>query len=323
MDIKNFGWAVIGCGKIAEKAATQLKQIGAGKIVAVYNRTALRAEKFVKKFGGKVCKTAEEAIKAEGVNCVYVATTHDSHAYFSTLALKAGVPVLCEKPISVNFDEAERLFSLAKERNVYLAEAMWTWHNPVTLKVKEWVDSGALGKIKRVKATFGFPMLLVNKNPRLVKRELIGGVLLDLGIYPVRYVYGLFGEPERIECSANLLNGIDLDDNIVMGYGNFKAEIYVSMRKLIGEKVVIEGTKGKVTVPYFHTAKQARLRGASREKIVCADYLFGLEFKHTAEDIMSGKRESGFCPPSSTLETMRLLDSCRAQTGVIYPCEEK
>lgn len=321
MDIKNFGWAIIGCGKIAEKAATQIRQIGAGKIAAVWNRTAARAEKFAKKFGGKVCSSAEEAARAEGVNCVYVATTHDKHAHFSAVAINAGVPVLCEKPVTVNAEQAEELFALARSKNVYLAEAMWTWHNPVTLKVAGWVKSGAIGEIKRVKATFGFPMLLVNKNPRLVKRELIGGVLLDLGIYPVRYVYGLFGEPKSIECRGKVIDGVDYDDNIIMDYGGFKAEVSTSMRKFIGEKVVIEGTKGKITVPYFHTARKAKLRGARKENFVCADYLFGLEFKHTAEDILSAKKESAFCAPSDTLAVMRILDECRKQTGVVYPCE--
>lgn len=321
MDIKNFGWAVIGCGAIAEKAAKQLQKAGAGKIVAVWNRTKSRAEKFSAKYGGKVFSTAEEAVKGEGVNCVYVAVTHDKHAYYTSLAINAGVPVLCEKPLTVNAKQTEELLALAKQKNVYLAEAMWTWHNPVTLKVKEWIESGAVGEIKKVKAVFSFPMMHINKNPRLVRSELAGGVLLDLGIYNVRYVYGLFGLPKSINCNGRLLNGIDTDNHIIMDYGNFKAELCVSMRKFAGEKVVIKGADGKIVVPYFHTAHTAKLKGKKSEKVKSGKYLFGLEFKHTAEDILSGKKESGYCPQFTTLDNMNLLDECRKQMCVIYPCE--
>ena len=319
--MENFGWVFIGCGKIAEKAAKSLIEAGAGRIAAVWNRTRARAEKFAEKYGGKVYGTAEEALNS-GADCAYIATTHDRHAYYTELAVKAGVPVLCEKPVAVNFNEAERAFALAKESGVYVAEAMWTWHNPVSLKVKQWLSEGKIGDVKKVKAKFAFPMMYVNRNPRLVKPELAGGVLLDLGIYPIRYVYELFGMPSEIVCTGSLKGGIDTEEKIIMKYGGFEAEIFVSMKRLRGEKVVIEGDRGRIIVPYFHTAGAAYLTGESRSMFKGDKNPFGIEFRHTAEDLLNGANESAYCPVKNTLDVMRLLDECRKQMKIVYPCEK-
>lgn len=316
-----FGLAFIGCGKMAETAAGELNKSGVGKIVAVFNRTPSRAEDFVKKFGGKVYGTAEEAICAPGVDCVYIATPHNNHAEYSELAINSGVPVLCEKPSAVNFSQAEEVFSLAKAKKVYFAEAMWTWHNPVSVKVKSWINAGAIGKIKRVIASFAYPICKMSQNPRLTTPCLAGGALLDIGIYPVRYVSELFGEPKKIECSGDV-NGVDYEENIKLFYDDFCAEIYVSMKRLRGERLIIEGEKGKISVPCYHKAKKAVLKAESKETFKNDSLLYALQFKHTAEDIAAGRLFSPFNPPEKTLETIKILDECRRQMNIVYPFEK-
>lgn len=316
-----FGWAIIGCGKMAETAVKELNKSNAGRIVAVWNRTRARAEKFAKKFGGKVFDSAEDAIKAEGVDCVYIATTHDMHAHFSKVAINLGVPVLCEKPMAVNFSQAQEVFSLAKERGVYLAEAMWTWHNPVSIKVKSWITEGKIGRIKSVKASFAFPICKMSKNPRLTSPKLAGGALLDIGIYPVRYVYELFGTPLKTECSGDI-NGVDYEENIKMHYNGFIAGIFVSMKRLRGEKIVIDGENGKITVSVYHKASKAKLKGKNRETFKNKALLYALQFEHTSEDITAGRKFSPFNPAEKTLETMKILDECRAQMQLKYPFEK-
>lgn len=318
--MRELKWAFIGCGDIAEKVAKELLKDGSGRIASVWNRTRSRAEKFAEKFGGKVHGNAEEAIRADGVDCVYVATTHDCHAQFTKLAVNAGVAVLCEKPITVNTEQCEEVFGLAERKGVYVAEAMWTWHNPVSLKVREWIKDGKIGAVKRVYGLFSFN-IVQNGKKRLTSPELIGGALLDIGIYPVRYAYELFGMPESIACSGKLKGGVDFGEKIYMNYGDFEAELVVSMKKLRGEKFVIEGSDGKIVVPFFHSAKSAKLTGKHREIFKSDCLAYGLQLRHTAEDVLSGKTESDHCPRTATLETMKLLDECRRQMGLIYPCE--
>lgn len=317
-----FGWAFIGCGGIAEGVAKELIKDGSGKIVACWNRTKSRAEKFAARFGGAVFDTAEQAIACDGVEGVYVATTHDMHGYFTKLSVELGVPVLCEKPFTVNEKEAREVFSLAREKNVYVSEAMWTWHNKPAHIVRDWIKSGSVGEIKSVSATYAFPMLQFSDNPRLTSPDLIGGALLDIGIYPVRYMYELFGIPNKIVAEGDIRGGVDISEKITMDYGSFTAELSVSMDKLLGEKLVIEGTDGKITVPFFHMAKRGRLTGKQKDKFKIDALLYGTQFRQVAEEIRSGKKDSAYCPAQSTIDTMVLLDECRRQLGVVYPCEK-
>ena len=320
--MKPFGWAFIGCGAIAATVATELKKEGSGKIVACWNRTKSRAEKFAAKFVGTVYDTAEEAICAEGVEGVYVATTHDMHGFYTKLCIEHGVPVLCEKPFTVNLQEAREVFALAKEKNIYVSEAMWTWHNVPALTVRDWVKSGKVGEIKSAFASFAFPMLQFAKKPRLTSPELIGGALMDIGIYPVRYIYELFGMPQKVFARGELMNGVDITDKITMDYGSFVAEVIISMQKLIGEKLIIQGSDGKIEVPLFHLAKKGKLTGKHKDRFKIDSLLYATQFRQVAEEIRSGKKESAFCPMQSTLDTMELLDECRRQMGVVYPNEK-
>ena len=320
--MKQFGWAVIGCGGIAEKIAGELEKAGCGRIVACWNRTEARAEAFAAKFGAKAYRTPEEAITAEGVEGVYIATTHDQHAHFTKLCLGHGVPVLCEKPFTVNLKEAEEVFELAQKNGVYVAEAMWTWYNDHARTVREWVKSGKVGEVKLVTATFGYPMLETCTNLRLTSPELIGGALMDIGVYPVRYMYELFGMPNSIHADGKLLGGVDTFENIVMDYGTFQARLTVSIEHALGELLVIEGTEGRIEVPDAHKAREGKLVGKYCDEFRFDALLYATQFERVAEEIRSGKKESGYCPRRHTLDTMRLLDECRRQIGVVYPCEQ-
>lgn len=316
-----FGWAFIGCGGIADGVAKELLKDG-GKIVACWNRTKPRAEKFASRFGCAATDTAEQAITFDGVEGVYVATTHDVHGYYTRLAVSLGVPVLCEKPFTVNANEAREVFGAAREKGVYVSEAMWTWHNKPAHIVRDWVKSGRVGEIKSASVTYAFPMLQFSDNPRLTSPELIGGALLDIGIYPIRYMYELFGMPKKITAEGEKRGGVDISEKITMDYGAFRADLTVSMDKLIGEKLVIEGSDGRITVPFFHMAKRGRLTGKNKDSFKINALLYATQFRQVAEEIRSGKVDSEFCPAQATIDTMTLLDECRRQLGVVYPCEK-
>ena len=102
-----FGWAFLGCGNIAGQVADELVKEEGQKIVSCWNRSPERAEQFAQKYGTKAYATAEDALKAEGVCAAYIAVTADKHLDYIRLCLNAGVPVLCEKPFTVNAGEAE------------------------------------------------------------------------------------------------------------------------------------------------------------------------------------------------------------------------
>ena len=251
--MQKFRWAYLGCGDIAQITA---KELSDGEIVAVWNRTPERAQEFVKKFGGIVYETAEDAITAPGVEGVYIAVTANLHADYMKLCIKHHKPVLCEKPFTVNAKQAQEIFAYAAQEGVYVSEAMWTWHNATARQVMDWIHSEAVGKIKNVNCTYSFPMIKFSKKPRHFQAELIAGALLDIGVYCIRYCYELFGMPKNIVCEGRLKDGFDLGEKITLYYDDFQANLIISRDQNHGEKFVVIGEKGNISVPMFHMAKK-------------------------------------------------------------------
>ena len=321
---KAFGWAYIGAGKIAEQTAGKIIKTGSHKIVSVYNRTFSKAEVFSKKFGAVPCSTIKEAILTEGVEGVYIATTANNHYLAAKECLELGKAVLLEKPFTITRAEAQDLVNLAREKHVYLVEAMWTWFSPVAIQVKKWVQSNDVGKIKKIKLTYAMP--IVKYAPRHTDPNLAGGALLDMGIYPIAYSYNLFGPPDKVECHGTLRGGIDLEENVTLTYKDgMKVKAIISMLNLKGiEKIIITGENGTVKCFFYHCAKRATLiRSTGKRVVFKGNGGYDNEFTKVAEEILSGQTESSYVPLQATLDNMSTLDECRRQLGLIYPFEIK
>ena len=319
--MNKFGWAFIGCGGIAEITAKELLKTGDGVIVSAWNRTYQKAVSFCEKFGGVPYESAEDAINAPGVEGVYIAVTANMHEYYMRLCIANHKPVLCEKPFTVNAAQAKSVFANAAQERVYLSEAMWTWHNATAQKVKEWVHSGRLGEIQKVNCYYSFPMILFSKKERHTSPEMIGGALLDIGVYCIRYCYELFGMPTKIQCDGRLSNGIDLGENIILHYKNFDANLIVSRDQNHGEKLEIIGEKGKISVPMFHMAQKAVLHTDKKHVFRDRSLLYGTQFSNVSREIRSGASEGICISPESTIACMEIMDVCRKQLGLVYPCE--
>lgn len=315
--MRKFRWCFIGAGNIAHITAKELIADG-GQIVSVWNRTKARADKFAAKFNCKVYENVDDALNKKEIDGVYVNVIHPKHYDFTAKCLKKGIPVLCEKPITMNAKQAEEIFKISRKYNTYLSEAMWTWHSPVAKKVKEWVKEKKIGKILNVDISFSFPVLMFNRNPRLRSSELGGGVLLDLGIYPIRYVYELFGYPKDIICRSKLKGSADVDNKIIFKYDGFEAKLYSSFTSFRGEYATIRGTEGVIKVPFFHFAHKAYLKGKHNEVFKYKNKLYSTEFIEVEKEIQSGKIESGNVSTQGTIDVMKIMDECRRQSGVIY-----
>ena len=316
--MEKFKWAYIGCGDIAHITA---KELFDGEIVAVWNRTSQRAHDFAQKFGGTVYSTAEEAILAPGVEGVYIAVTANLHAEYMKLCIKHHKSVLCEKPFTVNAKQAQEIFDYAAQEGVYVSEAMWTWHNATARQIKAWINSQAIGTIKEVNCCYSFPMLNFSKKPRHFQAELIAGALLDIGVYCIRYCYELFGMPQKIHCKGRLKDGFDLGEKITLFYDGFQANLIISRDQNHGEKLEILGQNGKISVPMFHMARKAILKNEKSTKTKDTKPLYGTQFSNVAKEIRSGQTSSEIITPESTIDCLKILDICREQMGLVYPCE--
>ena len=319
----DFNWCFIGCGKLAHTVAEQMKKHGGHKIVSCYTRNFDKCQEFADKFGATADEEASDALSEERVDGVYVVTPHNAHHRFAKLALELEKPVLCEKAFTVTSDETEELIALAKEKGLYLAEAMWTWFSAAANKVKCWVDSGELGKVSG--ADFTYHMMSVNYAPRNSDPRRAGGALLNITVYPIAYAYRLFGYPTSIESKGKIVGGIDHGEEIRMTFaGGEVVNISASMVDTNGfEKMTIYGDKGKIKAPLYHASGIASLnRGLFNSKLfLSGGKLFNTymdEFDKVAEEIKNGLTESEVYPLKSTLDIMKIMDEIRSQIGLEY-----
>lgn len=320
--MERFRWCFIGTGKLAHKVAKQILRSGKHTIVSCYTRSFEKAKEFADTFGCTAYKTAEEAMSVE-IDGVYIVTTHNVHYHFAKLALMMGKPVLVEKAFTVTAEETKELIDLAREKDVYLAEGMWTWFSPCANQVLDWVKRGEIGKINHVR--FTYHLNSINYAPRVSDAKRAGGALLDVTVYPITYAYRLFGYPDSIESKGTIRNGVDEGEEIVFTYSNgLKVEISASIVDMKGlEKMTITGERGKITSSFYHSTTKATLKkglfqrtkykggsGISNSMVV--------EFDHVAEEIRQGLKESNFVPLGVTYDVMKLMDTIAGQIGLSY-----
>lgn len=197
-------WGVLATGGIAAAFTEDLRSMPDMEVVAVASRTDASARAFAQRFGIPRAYGGWAGLAAdEEVDVVYVATPHSAHREAAALCLEAGKHVLCEKAFTLNAREADELVKLARDRGLFLMEAMWTYCNPVIRRMTGLVRDGAIGEIRSVQADFGLAGPF-GPGHRLRDRALGGGALLDLGVYPVSFAHLLLGEPDRVQADAVL-----------------------------------------------------------------------------------------------------------------------
>ena len=139
------------------------------------------------------------------VTVVYVATPHTFHCDNILMCLEAGKHVLCEKPMVVNAKQAEQCIAMAKEKNLFLMEGMWTRFFPATRAIRKLIADGAIGKVVSVQASLGFKSE-PEFNDRLFLPELAGGALFDVGIYPALWISMALGpHPTKVHACAKMI----------------------------------------------------------------------------------------------------------------------
>ena len=317
--MEKFRWAYVGSGNIAKSTARNITG-GDHIITAVYSRNNEKAKAFAKKYGAKAYGSFDELLDSKSFDALYVATPHTSHLEYSTRAMDAGIPVLCEKPVGVSTAEVDVMLKSSQENGVYFCEAMWTWFSDVALEVKKWISEKRIGEIKSVHIDYAFPGLMMSKSSRVLMPETAGGALLDVGIYPITYCYNLFGYPKTIKCDGVIKNGIDVTETVTLGYDGFECVLEMSLSKL-KEGCKIVGESGEINVPVFHMARLAELKANGKKESFKGKTNYLIEFTRAAEEIKAGKTDSDYIPHKAPRECMMIMDECRKQMGLVYPFE--
>ncbi|MFP4581158.1 MAG: Gfo/Idh/MocA family protein [Candidatus Sumerlaeia bacterium] len=324
-------WGIIAPGGIARKFADGLKAVPGAKKAAVASRSLKRAQDFADEYGFERAYGSYEELAADpDVDAVYVASPHSHHMEHSLLCIEAGKAVLCEKPFTVNAGEAQKVFDAAKEKGVFIMEAMWTRFLPMICKVREWLADGMIGEPRMVMADFGFAADF-DPEKRHFNPALAGGGLLDVGVYPISFAAMVFGGgmPDRIGGLADLgETGVDEQAVMTLGFGPEKlALLACGVRTSTPQAARVIGSKGSIEIPpAFWRGTRAILKrnGHDPEEIDMPHQSNGYEYEamEVQKCLETGKLESDIMPHSETLKVMRIMDTLREQWGIVYPMEK-
>ncbi|MFJ5834908.1 Gfo/Idh/MocA family protein [Streptomyces sp. NPDC093089] len=321
-------WGILATGGIAERFTTDLLTLDGAEVVAVASRTEASARAFADRFGIPRAYGEWAGLFAdEDVDVVYVATPHHAHRAAAGLALEAGKAVLCEKALTLNAREAAELVGLARDRGLFLMEAMWMYCNPLIRRLVELVRDGAIGEVRTVQADFGLAGPF-DAGHRLRDPAVGGGALLDLGVYPVSFAQLLLGEPSSVQAHALISpEGVDLNTGMLLGWDSgASALLSCSLVADTPLTASVTGTLGRIDVPrgfFFPERFTLHRHGAEPEEHTNADDPHSL--RHEAAEVMrclrAGDTESPLVPLDGSLAVMRTLDAVRERVGVRYPSE--
>ena len=319
---------IIGAGWIAEKAAITLNGLADCEAYAIASRSKEKAEAFAEKWKmRKAYGSYSELIADPSVDLVYVATPHSHHYDVTREALMAGKPCLVEKAFMANYRQAKEIVSLARERKVFLAEAIWTRYQPVVAMMRELIGS-RIGTPKLLTATLGYSM---GDKPRIMRADLCGGALLDLGVYALNFVR-MFFDADILRITSQCVKsqtGMDLTNAMTLTLSNGVLCNLQSSAACVGDNIgVIAGTDGNLIIDNINNPQKITVNGPDRtyiETIPVPQQITGYEYQFVAcrQALIDGLLEPKEMPLEETLYIMQLMDGLRKEWGVKYPMDEE
>jgi predicted dehydrogenase len=315
-------WGIISTGGIARTFVNDLQYTDSGVAVAVGSRTTDAANTFGDRFGiDRRYASYEELVRDPDVDAVYVGTPHPMHFENATLALEAGKPVLVEKAFTMSSREAVDLIALAREKNLFLMEAMWTRFLPHVAAVNELIATGTIGDIVSVEADHG-QHFDFDPASRWFSPELGGGALLDLGVYPVSFASMLLGTPSKMVTMIDLApTGVDRQVSMIFGYENgAQAYLNTTTSAKTPTTATISGTKARIEIDgdfYAPSAFTVITRGGEARRYEFSTQGRGLHYEasEVARCVRSGLLESPLMPLSETESIMRTMESVLASSS--------
>ncbi|MBN6192534.1 Gfo/Idh/MocA family oxidoreductase [Microbacterium sp. SSW1-47] len=322
-------WGILATGGIAGAFASDLRTAGLD-LVAVGSRSQESADAFAARFDIPHAHASYEALVADpDVDIIYVSTPHPMHHENARLALEHGKHVLVEKAFTLNQAEAADLQALAAERGLLVTEAMWTRYLPHMVRIRELIAEGALGEIRTVSADHT-QLLPTDPAHRLNALELGGGALLDLGIYPISFIWDILGAPTSIRAVGRLVEtGADSEVATVMTHEGGAVSTSLSSSRGAGPNAAsIVGTAARIDIDrvwYAPTTFRLVLPdGTVAEEYVTDITGRGMQFEAIAAErlVAEGNLAGDILPIAESVAIMGALDEIRAQIGVRYPGEE-
>lgn len=325
MKIYNVG--IIGAGHIALKMASTLAALPRTHRYAIASREMRKAMTFAKEQGfERAYGSYEELMDDPKVDLIYIATPHAFHFEQAKACILKGKPVLCEKAFTANAAQAEELLKLAEEKQVFIAEAIWTRYLPMSRTIAELVRKGAVGTPYLLSANLGYA---ITNRERLVRPELAGGALLDVGVYTLNFAAMVFGTEilSTTSTCVKMDNGLDAQDSITLVYpGERMAVLNSSMLARSDRQGIISGDGGHMIIDNINNPQSIKVLDGNYQTV--AEYhapsqVTGFEYEVNAciDALDKGLLQTLDMPHDETLRIMRQMDALRKEWGVRFPFE--
>ncbi len=325
--MSTFKVGIIGAGWIADKMAVSLAPLKEYCVYAVASRSLEKAKEFASHYDiEKAYGSYEELVKDPQVDLVYIATPHSHHFEHTMLALENGKHVLVEKAFTANTREARILIETARQKSLFITEAIWTRYMPLSHKVKELMDSGIIGDPRVLTATLCY--MMENKE-RIVRPDLCGGALLDLGVYSINFARMYFGT-DIVKSVSNCIlgpTGMDMQESISLTYANGRmANLQAGCLCLNDRQGIISGTEGYIRVDNINCPELVEVY--RNYELVARifrpqEMVTGYEYQvmECRRCIEAGLLESPMMPHAETISIMEQMDALRKEWGVKYPMD--
>ena len=320
-----LNWAMVGSGFMSTLILKDFALAENTKLYALVSRNPESAVARLKEYEIKAkALTFEQALEDAAIDVIYVATPHSEHYSMAKRALDAGKHVLVEKAFTMDAAEARELAALAKSKNLFLMEAMWTKFLPLYKSLKQMITSGELGDLVSLEANFGMSATFDNDH-RLFNNELGGGTTLDQGVYTTTFCRWLADSPikkqvtfgQRYELGADSHADTTFEfENGVLGHGvSSLVSVYGFDARVIGstESVFIPGSfwNARELVVITPQGQQPPLRERRSYETKGAGYAHMLEA--VSASVIAGEIENAQHPLAFTIEIMESLDETRKQ----------
>jgi predicted dehydrogenase len=325
--MQSFNWGVIGPGNIANTFAKAIASSKKGEILAVASRSQERAADFASTYQiEKIYSNYERMLDDPEIDIIYIATPHNFHYQQAKMCLEAGKHVLVEKPCTVNAEQMQNLVELAQSKNLLLQEALWSRFMPCLSQLRQMLNDGIIGDIQYIQSEIGFAFQNREKS-RLLKAELAGGSLLDLGIYSITVSQFFLQEhPHKVDAIGQLTDQ-QVDGHVLanMSYPSGRyAQFTCSMLSQTSNTMRIVGTEGYVNLPacFWDTDSALIYRD---DKLVQSIEIphpvngFEYQIEESMRCIEQNMRCSEVMSHRDSIGVLGVMDDIRKQIGVHFP----
>ena len=319
---------IIGAGRIVDVVSPALVAAPEIECYAVASRDLARAQSCANQFGfQKAYGSYEEMLKDPQVELVYIATPHSHHYEHMMLCLEHGKAVICEKAFTLNAQQAKKVKEVAQEKGIYVAEAIWPRYMPSRKMIDDAIASGIIGKVNTLTANLSYSIM---DKERIWKPELAGGALLDIGVYGINFALMHFGSDiERIESSVSMLDtGVDGMESITIFYKDGRMAVLThSVFCRSDRKGIIHGEKGYIVVENINNPSSVAIYD-DNDKLLSYQAVptqingYEYEFQEAAACIAAGETQAKSMTLDESIQMMEIMDSIRAQWGLVYPQEK-